>query len=366
MAEKDLTYVACDPDALWAEGIRLYMGYGGSILYPGDEKEMLLRSFVALMAQGLEAANEGIKMRTLRYAVGEYLDVYGEGVFCDRIMAKAASGEVSILFRQSGINKTIYAGAQMTADGVKYYKTTQDIVQTGFAQTVTAKIECTESGSAGNGLSVGKEMQMAENNPAIESITVTSPAIGGNDTEEQEAYRERIRTDGGAAVTTGTTIQYRADALAASSDVIDARPLKNADSTVTVHLLLKDGADEESVIAAVIAALNPKNRRPLTDSVSAEIAGALSYTLNLSYRLPEAATADMAKAVAACVAEYINWQDNEIGLAFNPYYLVSAMYTAGATMVTIDESSSFNSGAAVYTAIAENQRCKGTVSITQV
>ena len=366
MADKDLVYVACDPDALWAAGIELYMNNGGGILYPGDEKEMLLRSFVALMAQGLAAANEGIKMRTLRYAVGEFLNVVGEKAFCDRITARPASGEVTIVFAQSGISQTIEAGAQMTADGEKYYKTTADIVQTGFAQTVVAKIECTEAGSKGNGLAEGTMMQMARNNPAIASITVSSAAIGGNDLEEEEAYRERIRTNGGAAVTTGTTFQYRADALAASSDVIDAKPVKNADRTVTVHLLLKEGADEASVIAAVLAALNPDNRRPLSDSVSAGIAEALPYTLNLSYALPDTATADVAQAVAACVAEYIDWQENEIAKAFNPYYLVSAMYTAGATMVTIDESSSFNGGAAVYTAIGKNQRCKGTVSITQV
>lgn len=366
MADKDLVYVACDPDALWATAIDLYMENGGSILYPGDEKEMLLRTFVAMMAQGLAAANEGIKMRTLRFSVEEYLDVVGESAFCDRILAKAATGEATIRFNQSGVNKTIPAGEQMTADGVKYYKTKADIVQTGFAQTVVAEIECTEYGSAGNGLTVGTEMQMAKNNPAIASIIVSGAAIGGNDTEDDETYRERIRTNGGSAVTTGTTIQYRADALAASSDVIDAKPVKNADSTVTVYLLLKEEADEESVITTVLNALNPENRRPLTDSVSAEIAEALSYTLKLSYTLPETATADVAQAVAACVGEYTDWQENRIARAFNPYYLVSAMYTAGATMVTIDADSTFDGGQAVYTAIAENQRCKGTVSITQL
>ena len=54
-----------------------------------------------------------------------------------------------------------------------------------------------------------------------------------------------------------------------------------------------------------------------------------------------------------------------IGRAFNPDMLVAYIYQAGATLVTIANTSTFNGGSAVYTAIGDTEHCTGTVNITQ-
>ena len=43
MDNTELHYLTYDPDEIWAEMQRAYVENGGDILYPGDEKEMLLR-----------------------------------------------------------------------------------------------------------------------------------------------------------------------------------------------------------------------------------------------------------------------------------------------------------------------------------
>ena len=41
--DNEIHYLAYDPEELWKEMIVAYVEAGGDILYPGDEKEMLLR-----------------------------------------------------------------------------------------------------------------------------------------------------------------------------------------------------------------------------------------------------------------------------------------------------------------------------------
>ena len=47
MDNTELHYITYDPEAIWEKMMENYNKAGGEILYPGDEKEMLLRSVLA-------------------------------------------------------------------------------------------------------------------------------------------------------------------------------------------------------------------------------------------------------------------------------------------------------------------------------
>ena len=96
MDNTELHYLTYDPEQIWTEMITNYIAAGGDILYPGDEKEMLLRSVQADIVQVLAGVDNALRMQTLRYAVGEYLDVIGEMRGCIRIPATAAAAKVKI------------------------------------------------------------------------------------------------------------------------------------------------------------------------------------------------------------------------------------------------------------------------------
>ena len=88
----EIHYLAYDPEETWTEMAMTYIDAGGDVLYPGDEKEMLLRGVQAMITQVFAAVDAALRMDTLRYAVGEYLDIYGEKRNCIRIQASAATG----------------------------------------------------------------------------------------------------------------------------------------------------------------------------------------------------------------------------------------------------------------------------------
>ena len=360
MDNTELHYVTYDPDAIWDEMHAAYLDAGGEALYPGDEKEMLMRAVLAVMVQAFAGVDNALRMQTLRYAVGEYLDLIGENRNCPRISAVAAKAVVAVTTNTTDISETIPAGTVMTADGEMYYSLQDDLALSGVAGTISATIVCERAGSAGNTLPVGTQMYMSSSLAAINSIVVTEAASGGVDEETDDVYRERIREHGLANVTTGPAQQYESVAKATRSEVIDAHAVNNGAGAVKV-LLISSAPSDTSVITDVLAALSADDVRPLTDTVTAALAEDVEYVLNVSYT----ADGDISAAAEAAVSEYQVWQDQKIGRAWNPDRLMAMLYQAGATRVQWGEGSKIGeSGPVAYTEITEQQRCSGTITLT--
>ncbi len=363
MDNTELHYVTYDTEDMWAKMMAAYVDAGGDVLYGGDEKEMLLRAQLYIASMMLAEIDNGLRMATLRYAVGEYLDVYGEKRSCERIEAKYAEGKVRIVFNASGVAKTIPAGTALTADGKVVYLLTEDVAQTGNARAVTAGIICQTAGEVGNTLSGGTSMQFVNTEGGVESVACAEGATGGGDEEEDEAYRERIRRHGLTTTTTGTATAYEQTALDASADIVDAKAVKTDDESVTVYILTAEDGDPEETESAAQEALTDKSKRPLTVKVTCEEAESVPYVLNVAYTTEETASSNISAAIEEAVNEYTEWQNQKIGRAFNPDRLVAYLYRAGAMNVRFAELSHFNGGEVEYTTIGDGQRCDGEVNL---
>lgn len=360
----DIHYLTYDPEEIWNEMMLTYIEEGGDILYPGDEKEMLLRGVQAIITQVFAGVDNALRMQTLRYAVGEYLDILGEQRDCARIDMKPAKTTVEIEFVATGRERVIPAGTALTADGVMFYTLDAQVRQTGYPQLAAAAITCSEPGIAGNGLLKGASMQFAINYPAVVKITVLQDAADGNDREDDETYRERIRLHGLASVTTGPASQYERMAKSVSGMIIDAKAVNEGAGNVGVYLIIRDGGSVVEIKNAVIAALSADDVRPLTDNVTVDVALPVEYTLNVEYY--QEAGVNITDAINAAATEYQEWQDNTIGRAFNPDKLMAMLYQAGAMRVAWGAGSNFDGGAVEYTAIGENEHCDGAISLAAI
>jgi len=363
MAKTDMHYIYYDPDEVWKMIQYTYIAEGGDILYPGSEKEILLRSVLYALTLGLSIADNRLLMDSLRFANGEFLDIYGEKRNCYRIEANAAKAEVEITFSPTNIHKTIPAGTALTADGQKVYLTTNDIEQTGLRQAVRCEIVCTQTGAQGNGLASGTVMQFVTPNSAVESIIVTRGASGGRDKEEQEHYRERIREYGLTSITTGPKQRYEQVTRSVSTAILDAKAVKVAACSVCVYIISEEGSDKEAIRSAVLMALNEETERPLTDLVTVSEAEVFPYTLNVKIMIDSSVSENELNEV---VNEYKAWQDNKMARPFNPDRLMAMLYTAGANRVTWGEGSNFNGNNVEYTQIGEGQRCLGNITLSIV
>lgn len=360
MDSTETHYINYDPKLIWEQAMYTYIAEGGDILYPGDAKEILLRSVLAFMVLEFGVVDNALRMDSLRFAMDDYLDIKGEKRYCYRMQAQEARAAVQITFMSSGISGTIPAGTAMTADGQRIYVTEADIEQTGFAQVTAVGIIAEEAGAAGNGLVAGTQMQLCAPNAAVQNIIVTASATGGRDRENDESYRARIEEYGLVSVTTGPKQQYEAAARAVSPEILDAEAVRVAPSEVCVYLVLPAESDKNALIAAVQSALSPADTRPLTDLVTVMEARVMPYTLNVRCTLDGTVSGSDLENI---VSEYQAWQDNTISRPFNPDKLMSMLYQAGVMRVEWLEGSQFNGGAAVYTEIGKDERCIGTITL---
>lgn len=357
-------YIECDANELWEEMLDAYDKAGGDVLYSGDEKEMLLRAVQAIAISVLTKCDNALRMDTLDNAVRKFLDLYGSKRNCTRIQATAARATARIVFSATGYAQTIPAGTELTADGVVLYHLTEAIEQTGISQTIDTTIECSQVGAIGNGLISGSQMQFINSNEAVYSIYTTTDAEGGQDEETDDVYRERIRLYGLATVTTGPSAVYESAALAVSSQILDAKALKDDDGEVGIYLILEEGASSAALIASVLAALSAIDVRPLTDNVTAQLASEVEYTLHCKVWYP--GSMNLATAISAAKDDYQTWQDNTVGRAFNPDKLTAALYTLGAERVQYQAGDGIDGAGATYTEIGAREHCVGTISLELV
>lgn len=365
MNDTELHYLTYDPDEILKDMMCAYAEAGGDLLYPGDEKEMLLRAVLQIMVQAFAGIDNALRMDTLRYAVRDYLDVYGEKRSCTRIPARPAMAEVKITLSATGVKSTIAAGTALTADGTVLYLTTDDLTVEGYAQELTAKVECSQEGSIGNGLVAGTQMQSLVPIDGATAIECCVSAAGGQDKETDDAYRERIRTHGLASVSTGPQQQYESAAKEVSSEILDARALNLGGGQVGVYILSASETGMDALLAAVSEALSDVTKRPLTDRVTVQAATPVNYTLNVRYSCD--GSSGTQTLISEAVSGYRTWQEQTIGRAFNPEKLSAMLYQAGATRVLWGTDSAFGDGGeCVYTEIAANEYCSGNISLAVI
>lgn len=364
----ELHYLTYDPEAMWAQMHRTYLENGGDPLYPGDEKEMLLRGTMAVLAQCYAAFDHAARMQTLRYAVGDYLDIIGEKRGIERIRAVKATGKAAMTITRGTSNYIIAAGTLMT-DGARTFETMEAIsVPAGSGSSVKeASIQCTVAGTDGNGMPSGAELHLKEQDARVLSIVVSSATMGGVDEEDNDAYRERIRQGG---LLGATRSAYKTRAMETSANIVDAGPYKAGAGVVGIALILAEGMssiESDAIKAGVLQAINDDDFITLTDTVRVALAEEVSYTLIINYQAGNPTVEDVRTKLEAAVAEYREWQENTVGRAFDPFKLLSLLYAAGATRAQFAAGSVVNGSPTIdYTDIVANGRWKGSVYLHEV
>ena len=384
----DVHYLSCDPDKMWEEMMIVYAAAGGDVLFPGDEKYILLRSVQQMLMAAYAAHDNAARMRTLRYAVGEYLDLIGEGMRLPRVEAQAATTTLAVTVRAAGNTVAVAAGTQYSYNGMLIFETAEESARAsvpGEEVTFTIPARCTTEGIAGNGVPAGTLLQAMNPTALVMRVEVTAESAGGTERETDEEYRERMQESSYIDTTTGPASQYRAQALAVSAEIIDASAVADSeygeDGTGTAYglaagqvlvSLLFDEAMEESdklaLMEEVRLALSAQEARPLTDVVIVREAERVPFALTVRYAVDRERAGALVShtEIVAAAQEYTAWQCAQMGRAFDPYRLISLLYSAGCARVDIAAESTVAGGAVAYKAILPTQAMHGTVKMEEI
>lgn len=326
--------------------ISLLQEAAGEALPEGDERRIFAEAMTAYMLGVLADVDDVAKQKMLRYARGEVLDALGEMYGATRIEATAATCTLRFALGAAlSYDVTVPAGTvASTPDGYAFTTDADAVIGAG---TTYADVAATaeDVGSEYNGYVEGAVSVVRSALPFAATVSNIDTTAGGTDGEPDDdegnaLFRARILLLQNAVNTAGTESSYMAYAKAASEDVADVQ-VPNLDEAYTVLIyVVKSGGEQFSAseLAAIQAACDADDVRPLGDLVEVRNAVRDEYSIGVAYTCAADAEAEVVAAIegeGGAIDKYLEWQDETIGRAIQPQKLMALMFAAGAETVEV-------------------------------
>ena len=328
-----------------AAAIADYEQRAGKVLQPAHIERLLINTFAYREHLLRQQVNEAYRQQHPRFATGLMLDLCGDDVSTPRLQAQPALTTLRFTAVLSGLEQiTIPKGTRVNA-GQTSFVTTEAALLTATQSSAEVAAECTETGTVGNGWSVGQINSLAERlHPTIDvAVSNTTVSAGGVEIEDDEAYRERVLLAPESFSVAGPVGAYQYWARQASPAVVDVHVANDTDGggqpiggRVAVTVLAKDGLPNAELIGKVQAALSAEKRRPLCDTVVVKAPTAVDYTLDAELTLFTGTDARTAKAAAEQAwAVYEAARRSRLGLDIVPLDIQTALKVAGVYNVVL-------------------------------
>ena len=303
------------------------------------------------------------KMDTVKYSVGDFLDLLG-AFRCGATRNQAAAAVTTIRFTLSAARASVTAIPQGTriAAGQLFFATSVYTEIPAGALTADIPATCMTAGETGNGLSPGELKTLVDPVPYVQSVENTSTSSGGADRESDESFAARIFIAPGKYSTAGSRNGYEYHVQDYSSAIGGVHVSSDqAAGTVDIVFVMADGSlPSAETISAMSQHMSAETLRPMNDLVTVRAPAEVKYTVSLTYYINQSdnnRAVAIQQAVSAAVDSYISWQ-RKIGRDINPSKLLALVMGAGAKRAQIT--------APIFTAIPADSiaAIDGTASIT--
>lgn len=322
-----------------------------------------LYAAAAQIYQAMKYVDVKGKMDTVKYSVGDFLDLLG-AFRCGATRNQAAAAVTTIRFTLSAARASVTAIPQGTriASGQLFFATSvyAEIPAGDLSADIPAT--CMTAGETGNGLAPGELKTLVDPVPYVQSVENTSTSSGGADRESDESFAARIFIAPGKYSTAGSRNGYEYHVQDYSSAIGGVHVSSDqAAGTVDIVFVMADGSlPSEEMISAMSQHMSAETLRPMNDLVTVRAPAEVKYTVSLTYYINQSdnnRAVAIQQAVSAAVDSYISWQ-RKIGRDINPSKLLALVMGAGAKRAQIT--------APIFTAIPADSiaAIDGTASIT--
>lgn len=322
-----------------------YEQRAGKVLQPAHIERLLINTFAYREHLLRQQVNEAYRQQHPRFATGLMLDLCGDDVSTPRLQAQPALTTLRFTTVLSGLEQIAVPKGTRVNVGQTGFVTTEAALLTAAQSSAEVAAECTETGTVGNGWSVGQINSLAERlHPTIDvAVSNTTVSAGGVEIEGDEAYRERVLLAPESFSVAGPVGAYQYWARQASPAVVDVHVANDTDGggqpiggRVAVTVLAKDGLPNAELIGKTQAALSAEKRRPLCDTVVVKAPTAVDYTLDAELTLFTGTDARTAKAAAEQAwAVYEAARRSRLGLDIVPLDIQTALKVAGVYNVVL-------------------------------
>ena len=303
------------------------------------------------------------KMDTVKYSVGDFLDLLG-AFRCGATRNQAAAAVTTIRFTLSAARASVTAIPQGTriAAGQLFFETSVYTEIPAGDLTADIPATCMTAGETGNGLAPGELKTLVDPVPYVQSVENTSTSSGGADRESDESFAARIFIAPGKYSTAGSRngYEYHVQDYSSATGGVHVSG-DQAGGTVDIVFVMADGSlPSAEMISAMSQHMSAETLRPMNDLVTVHAPAEVKYTVSLTYYINQSdnnRAVAIQQAVSAAVDSYVAWQ-RKIGRDINPSKLLALVMGAGAKRAQIT--------APIFTAIPADSiaAIDGAASIT--
>lgn len=262
-------FFSTDVAQIEAEMVAAYEVATGRTLYPAQPERMLIGQWAYREWLLRVAAQEAAEQNLLAFARAPMLDYLGELVGTVRLDATAAVATLRfILSAPQAVAINVPAGTRVqTADGRAVFATDTVLTIPAGAASGDVAATATVTGTAGNGHTAGSVSTILDPVAFVTSAANLATTDGGAAIEDDERYRERIRTAPERYSVAGSVEAYRHHALSVSSAIADVAVTNPLSGVVRLYVLATTGLPSAALLTEVSAAVSGERVRPLTDTV---------------------------------------------------------------------------------------------------
>lgn len=309
------------------------------VLGKADAITLLMYAAAVEIYQTMKYVDLAGKMNLLKYSLSGYLDHLGAFKGVTRLPESAAVA--TIRFTLAAIQSSVVAIPLRTriTDGAMYFETTVYAEIPAGDEYVDVVAICQTSGADGNGIEAGKLNTLVDPIPYVASVTNLETTAGGADTENDDAYRERIYLAPDKYSVAGPEAAYIYWAKSQSPAVLDVAVFSSVPGQVIVEFLTTGGQLPTSAqISAMEDWLQSAEVRPLTDQVIVQAPEVVNFDVDITYYISandRVKAAAIQAAVAKAVEDYILWQQSHIGMDIVPDKLIQLCREAGAKRIVV-------------------------------
>lgn len=361
----DVSFVDFDADKTVAEMTKDYESLMGTTVRPASPERLFLLWMANIAIQLKANIDITGKENVPRFASGDKLESLTE-LFHDvsRLPASAATTNIRFCLSQAQPSaQLIPAGTRVTTEDENVTFLTEESIYIPAGElSAEVAARCESIGAVGNGYTPGQIFKLVDVFPWYERCENTTTSEGGADRESDNELYTRMRESMDTYSTAGPMGGYVYFAKTASPSVADAVANSPTPGVCHVYVLLENGElPGKEIIDLVMEKITADKVRPLTDFVEVLAPEPVSYSIDLTYYIPNDSSMSAAAveaAVAAAVEEYKVWQSARIGRDINPSKLYQLLMATGVKRLEIR--------APAFQKVTDGRKVEGIVTPTQV
>ena len=338
----DYQFIADDSPTIEANLTNVYTILTGRAVRAASPERLFIKWVTAAMVQAYTSINIAGNQNIPSRAEGANLDALGELVYT-KTRPPASPAGVQMQFTISAPQNSavlVPRGTRITTtDGSVVFATDEDVYIAIGSTTASVHATCQTAGANGNGYTAGQITTCVDLFPYYESCANTNTSDGGAEIPNDDEYYELMVASEDGYSCAGASGAYAYFAKAVSKEIKDVLVNSPIPGYVYIFTLMSSGLPAGSEIkAAILAACNKDEVRPLTDFVVAYDPEIVNYNIDLTYYIPaetSESAAAIQDAVTAAVDEYVAWQCGKLGRDINPSKLISLLMETGIKRVTV-------------------------------